>query len=107
GERDYPWWRLNPVAIYPGGTKTIEDLPAHRVTLRLFHAGAVATPPTRTVTLREKDTESAQLHLAASPIVFGVVTDDGRPAPGASVVLESPSRSQAALAVLGEANYLE
>jgi hypothetical protein len=107
GERDYPWFRLNPVAIYPGGTKTIEDLPARRVTLRLFHAGALATPATRTLTLREKDTESVQLHLKASPIVFGVVTDGGRPAQGAEVVLEAPARSQAALAVLGEANYLE
>lgn len=107
GERDYPWFRLNPVSIYPGGTKTIEDLPAHRLTLRLFHAGAVATPPTRTVSLREKDTESVTLHLNASPIVFGAVTDDGRPAQGADVVLEAPARSQAALAVLGEANYLE
>ena len=104
---DYPWFRLNPVSIYPGGTKVIEDLPAQKVVLRLFHAGAAASPPTRSVTLREGAAEAIELHLVAAPIVTGIVTDQGQPAQGAEVVLESPSRSQAALAVLGETNYLE
>ena len=106
-ERDYPWYRLNPIAIYPGGTKMIEDLPARRVSLRLFHAGAVAKPARSEALLREGDTETATLHLEASPILIGVVTDEGRPASDAKVVLEAPERSAAALAVLGEANYLE
>lgn len=106
-QRDYPWYRLNPVSIYPGGTKVIEDLPAQKIVLRLFHAGATAAPPTRSVVLRELATETVELHLVAAPIVGGRVTDAGRPAQGAEVVLESPSRSQAALAVLGETNYLD
>jgi hypothetical protein len=104
---DYPWFRLNPVSIYPGGTKVIEDLPAQKVVLRLFHAGAAASPPTRSVVLREGAAEAIELHLVAAPIVSGLVTDGGHPAEAAEVVLESPSRSQAALAVLGETNYLE
>jgi hypothetical protein len=106
-ERDFPWFRVNPVSIYPGGTKVIEDLPARKVVLRLFHAGAAATPPTRSAVLREGATEAVELHLVAAPMVGGVVTDGGHPAQGADVVLEAPSRSQAALAVLGETNYLE
>jgi hypothetical protein len=106
-QRDFPWYRLNPVSIYPGGTKMIEDLPARKVVLRLFHAGAAANPPTRSVLLREAATEAVELHLVAAPIVNGKVTDGGKPAQGADVVLEAPSRSQAALAVLGETNYLE
>ncbi len=106
-QRDYPWYRVNPVSLYPGGTKVIEDLPAQKVVLRLFHAGAAATPPTRSVLLRELSTEAVELHLVAAPIVSGKVTDGGGPAQGAEVVLEAPSRSQASLAVLGETNYLE
>lgn len=106
-ERDFPWYRLNPVRIYPGGTQTIEDLPPIPVTLRLFHAGAAASPPTRSVTLKVKETTAVALHLVPAPIVNGVVTEGGRPAAGATVVLETPGRSQTQLSVLGESNYLD
>jgi hypothetical protein len=106
-ERDFPWYRLNPVRIYPGGSQTIEDLPPIAVTLRLFHAGAAASPPTRSVTLNVKETTTVALHLVPAPIVNGVVTEGGRPAAGATVVLEAPGRSQSQLSVLGGANYLD
>jgi hypothetical protein len=107
GERDFPWYRVNPVRLFPGGTKVIEDLPAKAVTLRLFHSGAIATPPTQSVTLREKETANASLHLAPAPVVNGVVTQDGHPAADAEVVLEAPEHSGAMLTVLGQSNYLD
>jgi hypothetical protein len=106
-ERDFPWYRLNPVRIYPGGTQTIEDLPPIAVTLRLFQAGAAASPPTRSVTLKVKETTSIALHLVPAPVVNGIVTENGRPASGATVVLEAPGRSTTQLSVLGESNYLD
>ncbi|HEV8111175.1 MAG TPA: carboxypeptidase regulatory-like domain-containing protein [Planctomycetota bacterium] len=105
GERDFPWYRVNPVRLFPGGTKVIEDLPAKAVALRLFHAGAIATPPMQSVTLREKETATASLHLAPAPVVNGVVTQDGHPAAGAEVVLEAPEHSGAMLSVLGQSDY--
>ncbi len=107
GERDFPWYRLNPVRIFPGGTKVIEDLPAKTVMLRLFHAGATAKPPMQSVTLHEKETGRAALHLAPAAVVNGVVTQDGQPASGAEVVLEAPTHSDAMLSVLGQSNYLD
>ncbi len=106
-ERDFPWYRVNPVRLYPGGTKVIEDLPPKAVTLRLFHAGALASPPTRSATLKEKETSAVSLHLVPAPIVNGVVTEGGRPVSGAQVVLEAPQRSKTQLSILGESNYLD
>jgi hypothetical protein len=106
-QRDFPWYRVNPVSIYPGGSLVIEDLPQGEVLLRLFHSGADALPPTRGVTLREKETEHVVLHLAPAPVVIGTVTQDGKPVASATVVLEAPARSDAALTVIGQTNYLE
>lgn len=105
--RDFPWYRVNPVRVYPGGTAVVEDLPAKHVRLRLFHAGALANPRTRSVELKEGDTEHVSLHLEPAPVVNGVVTEDGRPVAGAEVVLEAPQRSMAMLSVLGQTNYLD
>jgi len=106
-ERNFPWYKVNPVRVFPGGTKVIEDLPAKAVILRLFHAGAAANPPTRSATLREKETTRVDLHLVPAPVVTGVVRESGRPAVGAEVVLEAPQRSLAMLSVLGQSNYLD
>jgi hypothetical protein len=106
-DRDFPWFRLNPVRLYPGGTKVIEDLPSKAVTLRLFHSGAVASPPTRSVTLKEKEMSQVSLHLVPAPIVNGVVTEGGRPVSGAEVVLETPQRSKTQLSIIGESNYYD
>jgi hypothetical protein len=105
--RDFPWYRVNPVRLYPGGTVTVEDLPPRRLSIRLFHAGAVAKPPTRSVTLVEGATEHVALHLEPAPALTGVVTQNGAPASNAEVVLEAPDRSGASLSVLGESNYLD
>jgi hypothetical protein len=105
--REFPWYRVNPTRLYPGGTVTVEDLPPTRVSVRLFHAGAVAKPLTRSVTLVEGATEHLPLHLEPAPVLNGIVTQDGSPAANAEVVLEAPERSGAMLSVLGESNYLQ
>lgn len=105
--REFPWYRVNPIRLYPGGTVTVEDLPPKRVSVRLFHAGAVAKPLSRSVTLVEGETEHLALHLEPAPVLNGVVTQGGRAASGAEVVLEAPERSGAMLSVLGESNYLD
>ena len=105
-QRRFPWFRVNPVHVWPGGTETVEDLPPEHVTLRVFHAGAVGKPPSRSVGLREGETVEVTLHIEAVPALVGVVTQAGQPVENAEVVLEAPERSRAMLSVLGESNYL-
>jgi hypothetical protein len=105
-QRKYPWFRINPTSIYPGGTVTLEDLPAGSVNLYLFHSGAVARPPVRSVTLNAGATAQETLHLEPAPVLTGTVTDGGHPVEGARVRLESPDRVRALLSVFGETNYL-
>jgi len=104
--RTYPWARLNPVRIHPGGTKVLEDLPSTRVTLRLFHAGARARPKQREVNLDPADNETVVLNMEPAPVVTAVVMQDGKPVNGAQVTLEVPERLNATLEALGEHNYL-
>jgi hypothetical protein len=84
----------------------VEDLPPQRISVRLFHAGAVAKPLSRSVTLGDGLTENLDLHLEPTPVLNGVVTLDGKPVRNAEVVLEAPERGAAMLTVLGESNYL-
>jgi hypothetical protein len=105
-ERKFPWHTKNPVRVWPGGSVTIDDLPPGMVSLRLFHAGAVAKPASSSVLLGPGDTTSVDLHLEPAPVVQGVVMDGKSPAPAAKVVLEAPDRTAAMLALFGESNYL-
>ena len=105
-QRRFPWHTVNPVRVWPGGTATVEDLPSGLVSLRLFHAGAVAKPEHTTVLLGPHETTSAEFHLEPAPVVQGIVTDGGSPAPEARVVLEAPDRTAAMLSVFGQSNYL-
>ena len=100
-ERKFPWHTLNPVRIFPGGTKTIEDLPESHVTLRLFHAGAVALPRERNVSIQAGHTAAVELELEPAPVVKGVVRRDGAPVEGAVVRLEVPERVSAIAASVG------
>jgi hypothetical protein len=106
GQRKFPWQRVNPVRIWPGGTTTIEDLPSGAVTLRLYHAGAVAKPVRSSVSLSPGETTVVTLHLEPSPVLTGVVTDGGKPVSGAIVRMEVPDRVHAMLSAFGESNYL-
>jgi len=106
GERKFPWQNVNPVRIWPGGTKIIEDLPEARVSLRVYHAGAKSKPAKRSVELRPGKRESLDFGLEPAPIVTGVVTDGGAPAENAIVRLEAPDRTAAMLSVFGESSYL-
>ncbi len=105
-DRRFPWQTVNPVKIWPGGTVVVSDLPTGRVTLRLYHAGAVAKPPRRSVELRAGGRENVVFHLEAGPVVTGTVTDQGGRAENAIVRLEAPDRVQATLSVFGQTNYL-
>jgi len=104
--RQFPWYRVNPVRVYPGGTVVVEDLPPQRISVRVFHAGAVAKPLSRSASLGEGMTENLELHLEPTPVLNGVVTLGGKPVRNAEVVLEAPERGAAMLSVLGESNYL-
>jgi hypothetical protein len=105
-QRKFPWHSVNPIAVFPGGTVTIEDLPPGGATLRLFHAGAIAKPPLTSVTLVAGETVNATLHLEPAPVVSGIVTEAGAPAVGATVRMEVPDRTQAMLSVFGQSNYM-
>lgn len=106
GQRKFPWQRVNPVRIWPGGTATVEDLPSGPVTLRLYHAGAVAKPVRSSIVLSPGETSTVTLHLEPSPVLSGVVTDGGKPVSGAIVRMEVPDRVRAMLTAFGESNYL-
>lgn len=105
-QRNYPWFKLNPLTIYPGGSVTVDDLPPQRVTLRLYHAGAIAKPAQREVTLDPGTPQTVDLAMEPAPVVVGVVTRDGKPEGDAEVSLEVPDRVAATLSGLGESNFL-
>jgi hypothetical protein len=94
------------VRVYPGGSATIEDLPAGAVELRLFHSGASAQPAAVHVNLEEGVTAHQTLHLKPAPVITGVVKIDGRPAERAKVRLEVPDRVQGMLSTFGSTDFL-
>ncbi len=106
GDRKFPWHTVNPVRIWPGGTAIIEDLPRTRVSLRLFHAGAIAVPERRSVELNPASRRTVEFGLQAAPVVTGVVTDGGAPAENAIVRIEAPDRTAAMLSVFNQSSYL-
>lgn len=91
--RVYPWHRISPLRMPPGTTRVLDDLPAMRVTVRVFHEGALALPESATVYLRAGDTERHEVRFEPGPSVEGVVVDEqGRRMEGARVVCEAADR---------------
>lgn len=106
GQRSFPWHLVNPQRVWPGGTTTIESLPAGTYSGRLFQAGATSVPKVAAVSLGPGDTALLEFHLEPAPVVQGVVKDNGKPEPGVTVRLEAPDRTAANLSVFGQTNYL-
>ncbi len=100
GQRTFPWHRINPVEVYPGGSVTIEDLPAGPVHLMLFQRAAKAAPRLVKVNLREGQLTTQALHLETATRLAGRVYQAGEPVAGALVELEAPDRVRASLAGL-------
>ena len=95
GQRTFPWYSVNPVRVFPGSSTLVEDLPAGRVELVLFHSGAVAKPRSVAATLTAGQTKSQILHLEPAQQLFGTVSSEGVPVARAHVRLEAPHRSKA------------
>jgi hypothetical protein len=103
-QRRYPWFLVNPVRIWPGGSKTVEDLPAGSFTLRLFHVGAMAKPASKGAKLDAGGTAEVTLDLEPAPAIHGIVRLDGQPVQRAEVSLEASDRLMATLAAFGAPN---
>jgi len=100
--RDFPWHRVNPVSIQPGGTTIVEGLPPGNLQLYLFHAGARAKPRVSSATLKAGRLTTSVLHLEPAPMLRGRVMRDGKPVERALVKLEAPDQVQATLATFGQ-----
>jgi hypothetical protein len=101
--RSYPWYELNPVEVVPGQSVVLDDLPAGRLRLRVFHQGALAKPEDKVVTLRNGETTRVAVELVPAPKIHGVVTDAaGRPLERARVWFEAPDRVAAMTQYLGQ-----
>ncbi len=105
-QRRFPWFTVNPVRVYPGGTKVVEDLPAEPIDVHLFHTGAVADPRTRSLSLQAGESETLVLHLEPAPQLSGTVRSGGTPIAGARVRMEPPDRVGATMAALNVRDYL-
>ncbi|MFN0244294.1 MAG: carboxypeptidase regulatory-like domain-containing protein [Planctomycetota bacterium] len=106
-QRKFPWFRVNPVSVYPGGTVVVEDLPPEHLSVRLYHPGSFAQPAVRSVKLSPGQQEELTLHLAPAPMLQGTVTRGGTPVSNARVRLEAPDRLGAMLAALDMSSFLE
>jgi hypothetical protein len=100
--RDFPWHRVNPVSVHPGGTSTVEGLPPGNLQLYLFHAGARAKPRVSSVSLQAGRLTKTVLHLAPAPMLKGRVSLDGEPVARALVKLEAPDQVQTTLSTFGQ-----
>jgi hypothetical protein len=103
-QRSYPWFLVNPVHIYPGGSTTVHDLPAGSFTLRVFLAGAMAKPPTKSARLDIGGTAQVTLGLEPGPRIHGLVRLNGQPVQHAEVTLEAADRLGATLTAFGAPN---
>ncbi len=120
-ERTFPWHRLAPLEVVAGSTLRLDDLPAARVTVRVYHHGAVAEPESDSITLRPGIRAVHQVHMrpvsssagskptASAPQrdsvkrVYGQITDrTGTGISNARVVLEVPDRAAVANTYLGD-----
>ena len=102
GQRTYPWYLVNPVEVYPGGSTLVEDLPSGRVDIVLFHSGAMANPARRSVRLTAGREKAEVLHLEAGRQLRGRVVRGGEPVFEARVSLEAPHRTRATTEALGK-----
>lgn len=106
-QRKFPWFRVNPVSVYPGGTVVVDDLPPEHLAVRLYHPGSLAQPAVRALKLSPGQQEELTLHLAPAPMLQGTVTRGGKPVSNARVRLEAPDRLGAMLAALGMSSFLD
>lgn len=93
----YPFWKLNPIKIYPGQTQVIRDLPSDLIRVQTFRTGALAEPESRNVNLRASQAASLTISLTSAPTISGVVLENGVPVVGAPVTMVAPDEVQAAL----------
>ena len=100
--RDFPWHRINPVNVHPGGSTIVEGLPPGNVQLYLFHAGAKAKPRVSSVNLVAAELTTKILHLEPAAMLKGRVLSDGDPVARALVKLEAPDQVQATLSTFGQ-----
>jgi hypothetical protein len=100
--RNFPWHRVNPVSVHPGGTTMLEGLPPGNLQLYLFHAGARAKPRVSSVSLKAGRLTTFVLHLEPTTMLKGRVLLKGKPVERALVKLESPDQVQATLATFGQ-----
>ena len=103
--RRYPWYLTNPVEMAPGSTVTVRDLPVGAVTVRVFHRGALAMPRERVINLRSGVSNRVEVELQPAPVLRGIVTENGKPVPGARVKLEAPDRVAATLSYFRTAHW--
>jgi hypothetical protein len=96
-DRQFPWYRVNPIQVQPGIPKRIDDLPPGVVTARAFRPGALAEQEPN-VLLREGEVQSVELTLAPASKIIGRVLLDGRPQPDVPVKLEAADGVNAMLA---------
>ena len=100
--RDFPWHRINPVSVHPGGATTVEGLPSGNVQLYLFHAGAKAKPRVSAVNLVANKLTTKILHLEPAATLKGRVLSGGDPVARALVKLESPDQVKTTLSTFGQ-----
>jgi len=96
-QRHYPWYKRNPIEVWPGRPVVVEDLPQGVFSVRAFRPGARA-PQARNVSLRSEELELVELTLEPAPLLSGRVTYRGEGFGGAKVRLEALDRVHATLA---------
>jgi hypothetical protein len=101
GSRSFPWHMKSPVSIYAGESVQIEDLPAGRVRMQYFCAGAVVKPAVVRETLVAGSERVATFHLEPAPVLTGVVLKEGKPVAGAVVKLEAPDVTSTSIQAMG------
>ncbi len=103
-QRSFPWFLVNPVRIWPGGSTTVADLPAGSFTLRTFLPGALAKPAAKSARLDIGGEVQVTLTLEPGPRIHGLVRLAGQPVQHAEVTLEAADRLGATLAAFDASN---
>lgn len=104
---DFAWHTVSPVEITPGSSVVVGGLPPKRVSVRVYHRGAVASPAEKVAILRPGFQEQLEFELAPARVLRGRVTDsEGLAVPGAEVRLEAPDRIAAAAMHLREMPFV-
>lgn len=96
-QRQFPWYKRNPIEVWPGRPVVVEDLPQGVFSVRAFRPGARA-PQARNVSLRSEELEIVELVLEPAPLLSGRVLYRGEGFGGAKVRLEALDRVNATLA---------